>query len=310
MPSSPPALVVWRFTDGKPGHEKQTLGLVRALARSTAVQCHDIPAPGRLASLLRWVARRFPEVAGLPSPHLILAAGHGTHLAALAARRVRGGRLVALMRPSLPLACFDLCLIPAHDAPPARANVVATRGVLNVVRPATHPDPHVGLILLGGVSTHYRWDDAAVVRDVLAIVRAAPQVDWRLTTSRRTPAGFLAVLAAQPRPANLAIVPGAETPPGWLEQALDRAGRVWVSEDSVSMIYEALTAGAQVGVLRLPPLKDSRVRRGVESLIAEGVLLTDNRPMPPRTATLAPLPFDEAERCARLILQAWFPPAP
>ena len=72
----------------------------------------------------------------LPTPDLLLGAGHHTHLSLLAARRIRGGKVVVLMRPSLPPGLFDLCLIPEHDAPPARPNVLATRGALNRIQPA------------------------------------------------------------------------------------------------------------------------------------------------------------------------------
>ena len=38
-----PARVVWRFSDGKPGHDCQSLGLVDALRRRLPLQCYDIP---------------------------------------------------------------------------------------------------------------------------------------------------------------------------------------------------------------------------------------------------------------------------
>ena len=35
--------VVWRISDGKPGHDNQSLGLVDALQRRTPVHSYDIP---------------------------------------------------------------------------------------------------------------------------------------------------------------------------------------------------------------------------------------------------------------------------
>ncbi|MFN3595388.1 MAG: ELM1/GtrOC1 family putative glycosyltransferase, partial [Thiobacillaceae bacterium] len=118
---TPSCLTLWRLIDGKPGHEKQSLGLAQALQRLAAARWYDVRVHGTafasVRAALQWALRRFPAGHGLPAPDLILAAGHATHLPALAARRAYGGRIVVLMRPSLPLALFDLCLIPAHDQP-------------------------------------------------------------------------------------------------------------------------------------------------------------------------------------------------
>jgi mitochondrial fission protein ELM1 len=113
-------LTLWRITDGKPGHEKQTLGLCQALLRQHEGRCFDVDVCRQ--PLLNWLMGRFPAGRSLPPPDLIIGAGHHTHFAMLAARRAFGGRCVVLMRPSLPLAWFDLCLIPRHDHPPVQAN--------------------------------------------------------------------------------------------------------------------------------------------------------------------------------------------
>ncbi|NTV97009.1 MAG: hypothetical protein HGA75_16620, partial [Thiobacillus sp.] len=43
-PAIPQPLTLWRLVDGKPGHEKQTLGLAQALGRLTDCRRIDIPA--------------------------------------------------------------------------------------------------------------------------------------------------------------------------------------------------------------------------------------------------------------------------
>ena len=302
-------MVIWRITDGKPGHEKQTLGLAHALLRNRAGECFDIPAPPRGASLMQWIQGRFPAGNDLPAPDILLAAGHATHFALLAARRAFGGKFggmaVVLMKPSLPLSLFDLCIIPEHDNPPRRSNVIAIRGVLNDVQTSASASPEQGLMLIGGVSSHYGWDDAAVGNEVSAIARSTPHIDWQLTTSRRTPAGFLSSLP-KPLPSNLKLIPHIETGSGWLERALAQASQVWVTEDSVSMLYEALTAGAGVGLLRLPGLpgkrRDSRVGRGVQALIAQGWVTPYETWQEGQALKPLGLSFNEAERVASMIL--------
>ena len=109
--------VVWRFTDGKPGHENQTLGLLAALRERAPVDDHRIHVANCRAGLLSCLTGRVAFGEGLPDPDLIIGAGHATHLPMLNARRVRGGKVVVLMKPTLPVAWFDLCIIPAHDRP-------------------------------------------------------------------------------------------------------------------------------------------------------------------------------------------------
>ncbi len=314
VPRSRPPLIIWRLTDGKPGHEKQTLGLSHALLRKHPGKCFDIAAPARGESLLQWLLGRFPPGRDLPAPDLLIAAGHATHFALLAARRALGGKFggktVVLMKPSLPLALFDLCVIPEHDNPPVRNNVIPIRGVLNNVQTSTHLSPDQGLMLIGGVSGHNGWDDAQVGSAVVKIAAGTPQVAWRLTTSRRTPATFLAALP-RPLPDNLELLPHEATGPGWLERALSEAGQVWVSEDSVSMLYEALTAGAAVGLLRLPGLPGAtrvgRVGGGINKLVAEGRVTPFEAWRPGSPLPLPTCTFNEAERIAGLIVEKWLP---
>ncbi|HRD50125.1 MAG TPA: mitochondrial fission ELM1 family protein [Candidatus Contendobacter sp.] len=298
-------LVVWRLSDGKAGHDSQSHGLINALAALRPVNCvtlAPLPWPTALSTLL---CRRWPEAGALPAPDLLIGAGHRTHLSLLAARCACGGRIIVLMRPSLPLRLFDLCLIPEHDAPPIRPNVLATRGALNRILPSATLNPDQGLILIGGPSAHFGWNDANVCRQIAAITTADPAIHWTLTTSRRTPSSFLEALAGVSSP-KLTVVPVAQTGPDWLPAQLARAGQAWVSADSVSMVYEALSAGAAVGVLAAPQQHVSRISRGLDRLADDGwvTLFTDwqrNRQLR-RPAQ----PFNEAERCARRIVERWF----
>lgn len=102
------------------------------------------------------------------------------------------------------------------------------------------------------------------------------------------------------------MVPVAASGPDWLPAQLARAGQIWVSADSVSMVYEALTAGAAVGVLDVPRKRSSRISRGLDKLTGEGWITPfadwQRHPRlkrPPQT-------FNEAERCARWIAARWF----
>lgn len=297
-PAKPNSLVIWRFTDGKPGHEKQTLGLSHALAALTPCQIIDIPVQRGLINAWHWLTGRFPAGAHVPAPQLLIGAGHSTHLPLLAARRARGGKIVLLMAPSLPLAWFDLCLIPEHDRPPSRRNVIPTQGALNTVTPGNRHDPNQGLVLVGGPSPHFQWDSASIAHQIHQLAAKKPQMRWTLSTSRRTPSAFL----GQIDPRAIHCLPAENTPPGWLEAQLAQTGEAWVTPDSVSMVFEALTSGARVGVLDLPPVANSRVAKGLLQLKSAGriALFPDLEPK-------SNPDFNESQRCARRILERWLP---
>lgn len=299
--------VIWRITDGKRGHERQTQGLVQALARLMPVTATDIPAEPRRSALWHGLTGKFPAGLGLDAPDMIVGAGHGTHLTMLAARRARGGKTVVLMKPSLPLRCFDLGLIPEHDAVDGLPNVMVTRGAINAIQPFGEKDGTAGLILMGGISSHYHWDEAHLVEQVRCVTAQAPSLHWIVTTSPRTPPDMLAHLRALPNAQRLQVVPFQEASVEWLPSQLARAAQVWVTPDSVSMVYEALTSGAAVGVFELERIGSGRVAGGIDRLLREGRIgsyagWVAGKPLP-----VAQEEFNEAARCARWIKQHWFP---
>jgi len=204
------------------------------------------------------------------------------------------------MRPSLPLRYFDLCIAPHHDFPkkPTRKNLILTRGVINRVQASDAPKTGK-LILIGGPSKTHGWDTGAMM-DMLAKVTEGG--GWQLTDSRRTPEGFLE--QARMRLKGLEIFSCQQTPPDWLPSKLRESDEVWVSEDSVSMIYEALSSGARVGLLPVPRLKPkSRVLRGVDELVEAGFLTSFSEWG--KTGQLRPAPeaLNEADRCGEILFE-------
>ncbi|WP_255852635.1 mitochondrial fission ELM1 family protein [Marinobacterium rhizophilum] len=281
------------ISDGKPGHLNQSLGLAGALQALRPQLQVDIRTPLRGTQLMRALLGRRHDV--VPQPALLIGAGHGTHLSLLALHRATGAPAVVLMRPSLPLGWFDLCLIPEHDRPPERGNVIRTQGALNRMRPAAKASGF-GLILLGGPSKHYHWDDAQILAQLHELLERDPR-HWRVVTSRRTPRSLQTALAAIEA---IELVLPEQTDADWLPAQLGVAECCWVSADSVSMIYEALSAGCAVGLLELAPVSDSRVARGLASLVQRGQL-TALAQWSGRPLSAPAQGFNEADRCARLL---------
>lgn len=296
MGETPRRWVVWRLMDGKPGHESQSLGLVQALERLHPVRCEDIPVTGLGLGPLDWVAGRFPPGFVKPRPDLIIGAGHATHWPLLCAHRVYGGLTLALMKPSLPKRWFHWIVAPAHDDVRGD-NVIVTQGVLNAMRPARKQPGRV-LVLVGGVSKHFLWDDARVMAQIDAVLAAFPQA--LITDSRRTPDALRQDLAG--RYAGF-YHPWDRCPPGWLAGELASAENVWVSEDSVSMIYESLTAGCAVGLIGLqrPDQAAGRLVRGIETLVQAGQVVRFDDWHAGHGLRPANPPLREAERVAQQV---------
>lgn len=299
--------IIWRFSDGKPGHDNQSLGLVEALGRRLAIDVYDVPVLDDAGTWLDLVRSRFSAGSLLPDPWLMLGAGHATHIPLLTARRARKGRAVVIMKPDLPNTLFDLCIIPNHDRPRPGSNILVTRGSLNQMQRVTAQPQRHGMIMIGGQSKHYLWDHQTVAHQILHIIRFSGIRHWVLTTSRRTPAGFARQVRKQiyNRNRQITIASWLDTSREWFGDHLGRASCAWVTEDSVSMVYEALTAGVAVGLLAIPPRKHSRVVRGVRQLEAAQQVTTfrdwcGGRPLKRPQQT-----FDEASRAARWICDRW-----
>lgn len=295
------------LSDGKPGHENQSFGLAEAIGRLRPVRVSKIALGGVRGPFAR-LKKAFAETKHLPAPRLLIGAGHAVHPSLLALSRRHDVPCVLLMKPTLPVALFDLCLIPEHDLGDRELpdHVIATLGALNRVPPPSLQLRHGGLILLGGPSSSHGWDGDAIRAAIDSIVTAGKDRPWRITDSRRTPAGMLASLADS-CPA-LAVYPHGETGRDWLPQRLGEAAEVWVTEDSVSMIYEALSSGARVGLLPVPSLKKAgRVARGIAKLADEGYVTRFAGWSPQAGLAEPPQVLREADRCAAIVLERLFP---
>lgn len=293
-------LTIWLLGDGKPGHENQSLGLTDAIARIIPCEVHRVSLAG-IRGLFKRVKTASEAGSGFPKPDLIVAAGHATHPSLVWLVRKHHARSVVLMRPSLPMGWFDLCLVPAHDFPNGceRSNLVLTRGALNRVAPPTDSSRGGKMILIGGPSSSHGWDGAALLHSLTEVSVGG---DWQLTDSRRTPEGFMDEIGK--RLPGIEIFPHQQTAPEWLPGRLAAAAEVWVTEDSVSMVYEALSSGARVGLLPAPRHgENSRVLRGIEDLISMGFLTSFGDWQGKRVLRAAPETLREADRCARIVVE-------
>ena len=302
MPISKTTPVIWHVLDDRAGHRSQVLGLTDAIARRLPVDCHDVVITPELRGHRSLFPGAVCQLRDLPPPDLLIGAGHRTHLPLLSFRRYFGGRAVVLMKPTIPLAVFDLAIVSSVDkVGRPRGNLLITEGPLNRIQPSPSLSESNGLILIGGASSHFEWSDKGVLDQLAAILTRDNGVQWTLTTSRRTPPSFLDAWRSSGLPGEM--IPCEETPAGWVPQMLQQSGRVWVTCESMSMIYESLTAGAAVGLLELPEKRRSRVVQSAEGLIKNGFVAAWSAWRDGAELTPPPSPLCEADRCADELIQ-------
>lgn len=258
-------------SDSKAGHRSQALGLFQAMQRQQAdatfeeVSIQDLPIISLIKALFSSKNTLFEQ-----APDFIFGVGSHTHFRVwLLGKIFKKAKTVILMKPNLPIAWFDYAVIPEHDGIPGNSHVIVTRGALNPIRNENRHQAARILITLGGSSKRHQWNQEKVLLSVQQIVEHNPNSEIILTTSRRTPAGFIDILKQQSFAKRLQICPVEQTPQGWIFEEMQKAEAVWVTEDSVSMIYEALTAGCRVGVIAMDRLKQDRITNSVDRLLKQ-----------------------------------------
>ncbi|WP_347455979.1 ELM1/GtrOC1 family putative glycosyltransferase [Acinetobacter thermotolerans] len=286
------------ISDGKAGHRSQALGLYKAMQRQseTNVTFEEVSLEKLPVVRLFFSFGKNQHKAIKNTPDYIFGVGSHTQLRVLLLGKVfPEAKTVILMKPNLPFAWFNHVIIPAHDGVPEKCNVILTQGALNpIINERRHQKKRI-LIALGGSSKRHQWNEQKVLSAIQQIVENNHDADIVLTTSRRTPSEFLPTLKEAPFSSALQIFPVEETPQGWIFEEMQKAEVVWVTEDSVSMIYEALTAGCKVGVIEIDRVKDDRITHLLDQLIEQ---CTEQQVL-----GLLNLSLNEATRVAQLLLK-------
>ena len=183
MTKSSNTFVVWQISDGKPGHERQALGLLKAIENTLIKSKMEMfRFEGGLLKFFKQF--HFNKANFAKRPNFIIGAGHKTHLSLLLLSKLFGGKTVVIMKPSIPIKFFDLCIVPGHDNIKGK-NVVITQGPINPLK-NHNIKKEGGLILIGGPSKHFKFDEQLVFDFIRKIIKEGPKIDWAIADSRRT----------------------------------------------------------------------------------------------------------------------------
>ncbi|MGN6517061.1 MAG: mitochondrial fission ELM1 family protein [Rhizomicrobium sp.] len=281
----------WIITDGHTGGLNQCMGLAEALGFSPIVKHVALRAPWRQLSPYFRLGQAHALTGDSdkllpPWPDLVIASGRQSIAAALYVRTQgrRAGRntvAVFIQNPGISPKHFDLVIAPEHDRVRG-ANVVSTRGALHHItaaklnqgaaqfapRIADLPRPYIG-VLIGGSNASYSLGETEVVRLAESLKKAASATGGSLlvTPSRRTGEANVALLKSVLSDTRSFVWDGSGDNPYFGLLAL--SDYLVVTNDSVSMVSEAVASGTPTYVFALPG-KSQKFARFHEGMLRQG----------------------------------------
>ena len=302
--------------DGRPGHEKQTLGIIRALEEKISVKVTKIKVPhwSLRNSLWDFICLNLPSSRSLGlnlvNPDLLISTGSRTHLPALLYKKKFNIPAVTCMAPDCIIRSrFDLCFVPVHDGFEQHGNIVTTVGPPNCSTNRGFHQKKSGLILVGGIDQKsHRWNSDDIVKKIKEIIERESDTEWLISSSPRTPDVTIMMLEKitllYP---HVSFYNYKDTQPGWVEQQYDNSATVWVTADSVSMMFEALTAGCKVGVIPVDWKKNvNKFKKSVAFLVENNFVLSYDSWIIGKGTWAEHENLNEAQRCADIIIKRWW----
>ena len=306
-------VTIGAFFDGRPGHEKQTLGILEQLKKKVDIDVVSIQVSKEKFSkqLNQWL-NYLLKYSTQPNPalsqcDLLIGTGTHTHLPMLSQKRLYRIPVVTCMSPAKSLQPkFDIIFAPTHDHIADTQNVFRTIGPPNQNRnEKKHRDDRT-LILIGGVDPKsHHWESERIIADVEKLLSHEPHSQVTVSSSPRTPQETILGLAQlAEREEQMSFFDYRDTPSGWVEQQYRESKKVWVTGDSISMVYEALSSGCLVGII---PVKwrrqNSKFRISEKYLIKNEMVIELGSYLEGKSRWDRKVYLDEASRCADEIMR-------
>jgi hypothetical protein len=262
--------LAWCLSEGHAGMESQVLGLAEAMGCETVLKSARLRPPWThmppaLALPPRGALTADSDALDPPWPDILITCGRRCVGLSIALKRRSGGRIftVHIQDPHVSPARFDLLAVPAHDRLRGE-NVIATNAAIHRVTRAkldaaaarlapalAHlPRPLVA-VLVGGSNRRQRLTPDLVRKtcEQLAALARRHGAGLAVTPSRRTGAENEAILREHLAALPAVVWDGTGENPYF--GYLGLADAVVATNDSVSMVSEALSTGKPVHVVEI-----------------------------------------------------------
>jgi len=268
--------VIWIISEGSPGHVSQSVGLAEALAAQVPATIRQFECRPRSGGLMRgfirrfWMGKRARPLPDLmlyhwlrlersakdePAPDVLIASGGKSVFAARTLATKHEVPLIFLgERKPYPATWFHTTFTPSSfdtDANDIRMDVIPTKITPQIVRQAAsgwadRPAGRLWTMLIGGSSRshHYQAGDWEQLVQGMTELARREGIRWLVTTSRRSGIELEDRLRGLLPPEIVAdAVWWCRQPEKKLTAYLGAAEKIWVTQDSVSMVTEAVATG-------------------------------------------------------------------
>lgn len=253
--------------------------------------------------LLPWIQGRLGWLGGFfeketakqireASADFIISAGSSLTALNLCLKRDNLAKNIVLMKPAFPFNFFkyDLALVPVHDrgaAPPQAVRTVLAPSHMELslmkesaekIKPELKDPARIkASLFLGGPTRGYAMKLVDIQKTFASLERMAPRIgDYLVTTSRRTPesiSNYLKEKQKEHGACQMLVIGNEDLRKEVVPAMMELADILVVTEDSISMISEALRTQKKVIVLTFPdeslPAKHQRFK---DVLLRESVV--------------------------------------
>ncbi|MCD6120044.1 mitochondrial fission ELM1 family protein [bacterium] len=256
-------------------------GLLRARINLFSKLPQNIPQMlGMMHSFVSEPSIKSLQAVLVNKPEIVVSAGSTTASANVLVSKAVRAKSVVMMRPSaLPLDIFDLVVLPEHDRSSASSlNIVYTPVVLSYFDSARRESADEIIeekfgkealksnplaFIIGGISPYFQMHAEEIIEVTRSCWAWATKKSCGMmaTTSRRTPLEVETALVREFSAkgyGNINFIWGRKDPFNPLPALLPRASAAVVTEDSISMISEAILQGHRPLVVTLVPRRRSR----------------------------------------------------
>jgi uncharacterized protein len=300
------------FFDGRPGHEKQTSGILEQLKKKKRINILPVQiCRGTVAQQITdWMKYLF-SLGGAANPDLadcdlLIGTGTHTHLPMLVQKAHFNMPVVTCMTPATFIQNkFDLILSPQHDNIVEKENVFRTVGPPNMSHDKGEHLRQRTLILVGGIDPQsHHWVNDEIIDCLKRLIFHEAEQQIIISSSPRTPVetvNSLAKLAEEFQ--HVSFFNYKDTPSGWVEEEYSLCEQVWVTGDSISMVYEALSSGCRVGIIPVRWRKQNSKFMISEKYLHDHEMVVDLHSYLAHEREWKDHPaLDEASRCADEII--------
>lgn len=267
---------IWVLSDGKPGHYNQSLAVAEALQALTPATVHTISLRvGKIGKYLlrgllnrkwgRWILKRFFSFnaailfydVDLPEgiPDIIVSSGKDTSMLNALLGIWYGAKTLYIGHPKkldnrlfthvltvLSLGFDNEIVLDVAPTLPYKGDFEEFCNKYKL-----DPNTRYWTLLIGGDGAGYRYTQQEIEALIAFVNATSEQIQWLVTTSRRTPEDFEVQMQKQMKTA--VFVAYNQKPEKVIGGFLALSERVFVTEESASMVSEAVASGKPVVTL-------------------------------------------------------------